>query len=70
MQTLFADEGITVTNDNATHTIDSHGATIYADFVELGGLEGTSAVFFMDGNTPISCSTALSATDRTATCSI
>jgi hypothetical protein len=52
MQTLFADEGITVTNDSATHTIDSHGATIYADFVALGGLEGTSAVFFMDGNTP------------------
>lgn len=52
MQTLFADEGISVTNDNATHTIDSHNATIYADFVALGGLEGTSAVFFMDGSTP------------------
>jgi hypothetical protein len=52
MQTLFADEGIQVTNDNATHTIDTHNATIYADFVALGGLEGTSAVFFMLGTTP------------------
>jgi hypothetical protein len=51
MQTLIADEGITVTNDNATHTIDSHNATLYADFVALGGLEGTSAVFFMNGST-------------------
>ena len=51
MQTLFADEGITVTNDNATHTIDSHNAKLYADFVALGGLEGTSAVFFMLGST-------------------
>jgi hypothetical protein len=52
MQSLFADEGITVTNDNANHTIDSHNATLYADFVALGGLEGTSAVFFMNGSTP------------------
>jgi len=52
MQTLFADEGITVTNDNATHTIDSKNARLYADFVALGGLEGTSAVFFMNGSTP------------------
>jgi hypothetical protein len=52
MQSLFADEGISVTNDNATHTIDSHNATLYADFVALGGLEGTSAVFFMNGTTP------------------
>ena len=51
MQTLFADEGITVTNDNATHTIDSHSQTLYADFVSLGGLEGTSAVFFVNGTT-------------------
>ena len=52
MQTLFADEGITVTNDNATHTIDSKSATLYADYIALGGLEGTSAVFFMHGSTP------------------
>jgi hypothetical protein len=52
MQTLFADEGITVTNDNATHTIDSKNAKLYADFVALGGLEGSSAVFFMLGSTP------------------
>ncbi|MGN6800050.1 MAG: hypothetical protein ACTHKS_18065 [Gaiellaceae bacterium] len=51
MQTLFADEGITVTNDNATHTVDSHSQTLYADFVSLGGLEGTSAVFFVNGTT-------------------
>jgi hypothetical protein len=52
MHTLFADEGVTVTNDNATHTIDSTSSeTLYADFVNVGGLEGTSAVFLMDGNT-------------------
>src|SRR6185503_10131744 len=35
MRTLFADEGITVTNDSSTHTIDTHNATLYADFVAI-----------------------------------
>jgi|tagenome__1003787_1003787.scaffolds.fasta_scaffold20779051_2 hypothetical protein len=55
MHTLFADEGVTITNDNATHTVpgsDTGGPTAYADYVSVGGLAGTSAVFFMDGSTP------------------
>jgi hypothetical protein len=69
MQTLFADEGITVTNDNATHTIDTHNATLYADFVALGGLEGASAVFFMNGTTPDLVLDGPAGHARTATCS-
>jgi hypothetical protein len=54
MHTLFADEGVTVTNDGATHTVDggdTGGTTLYADYVHVGGLAGTSALFLMDGST-------------------
>lgn len=52
MQTLFETDGFTVTNDNAPHTVDSVGATVYADYIEVGGLTGDQQVFFYDGSTP------------------
>jgi hypothetical protein len=52
MQTLYENDGFTVSNDNSPHTVDSVGQTVYADYIEVGGLTGDQQVFFYDGSTP------------------